>query len=174
MTAEGLAASLPSHPLTSQQSKSTSFPLNSVTSGVSGTNHQTSLRAVDCSHRRLRCFPYTLTWGPGCGAPCTFPHFQSLCFFPLIFLFHQDMGKISGFRRAGSSWGPPSSLWCLPSHDMLTLPTQDKVECFCFLWVMNSHFLFALARQSAGGKATKMMISNCVGSCFVQYLSPLY
>lgn len=38
---------------------------------------------------------------------------------------------------------------------MLTLPTQDKVVCFCSLWVMNSHFLFAIARQSAEGESGK-------------------
>lgn len=37
----------------------------------------------------------------------------------------------------------------------MTLPTQNKVACFCSLWVMNSHFLFVLARQSAEGESGK-------------------
>lgn len=54
---------------------------------------------------------------------------------------------LPGFQQAASG--------ALPSHDVLTVPTQDKAVCFCSLWVMNSHFLFALARQSAGGEGSR-------------------
>lgn len=98
MTAEGLAASLPSRPLTNRQSKSTSFTLNSVTSEVPGTNHQTSLRAVGWSQTRLRCcFSSTLLWGLAGGwALCTVLSFQRLCFFPLCSSWH---GKDQWFQE---------------------------------------------------------------------------
>lgn len=73
MTAEGLAAPLLFRPLTNRWSKSTPFTLNSVTSGVPGTNHQTSLRIVGWSHTRQRwCFPCMLPWEPGCGGSVQF------------------------------------------------------------------------------------------------------
>lgn len=87
--------------------------IHSVTSGVPGTNHQTSLRAVDWSHTSLRwCFPLYITPGDlAMGALCIVPSFQSLYFFPCI---HRGMGSTSGFRRAGSSWVPVSCLWSPP------------------------------------------------------------
>lgn len=73
--------------------------------------------------------------------------------------------SLPGFQQTASG--------ALPSCDMLTLPTQDKAVCFGSLWVMNSYFLFALARQSAEGGGSKDD-DFYVGNCFVQYLSLRY